>query len=581
MTEFEALIAEELDALAPPPLRRPDWDAVLERARPPFHRRQLVLALAAAIALIACAAAVAAGLGDFDRWLEGAPGKPAPANVQHGFTAANGRSWAAFPTSTRLRELIRTRPGERTYILYGFRSGSLICLQLNAVTLGTTARDCVPISIVAHISAPIVPVSSDGGFADIWHYHFRPTATFSFGIVADGVRAVSARTVDGAHQAIVGGNAYLFVENDPNTANRVVSVTATGPGARRTTVPVTSSFGASGPLGPLAVTAPPGRRARGPTRVEKAIRHPKVGWFMRGERRGLSLESAKLTPTQRQALAAAAGMGGLRLVKPDPFSDVIVGLAGNVCFAGLVGSHGGSIGCSPPKDFFSQGPIPLGGLGTGSQTIVLAGVAADGISRLTLFLTGGEREFVPLRDNLFAISVARSQFPVRVVGYDRRGRVVAIQTPKWLLPEVVPKRARVLQRVLRVRGPEGAAAVLRVSPHVRGIHCWRVAFSTGESRGACVPRISGPSTVQLDVLQPAGRDIFVVGTAGVPRVELRVGSAVIASTRPVRGHFVLAVPRPYLDGKRYLALLRGVNGFGVGVQRQALFFRAQTRAAGR
>src|SRR5207244_3086383 len=81
-----------------------------------------------------------AALGGFDAWLSGKPGKPAPRAEQQLFDAANGRTWAAFPKGTKLRELIRTTVGGKTYVLFGFRSGKSICLRLRAMSLGHTAE---------------------------------------------------------------------------------------------------------------------------------------------------------------------------------------------------------------------------------------------------------------------------------------------------------------------------------------------------------------------------------------------------------------------------------------------------------
>ena len=121
------------------------------RARPEVWRRPLVLVLAATLLVLATAAGVTAALGGFDAWLSGKPGKPAPAAEQQRFEAANGRTWAAFPKGTALRELIRTTLGGKIYVLFGFRSGNTLCLKLRAVSLShSTDPTCTPESTVAH-----------------------------------------------------------------------------------------------------------------------------------------------------------------------------------------------------------------------------------------------------------------------------------------------------------------------------------------------------------------------------------------------------------------------------------------------
>jgi hypothetical protein len=65
---------------------------------------------------------------------------------------------------------------------------------------------------------------------------------------------------------------------------------------------------------------------------------------------------------------------------------------------------------------------------TGSQqSMLVSGVASDSVSRIDLFLNEGERWRVPLKDNVFVISVPRTAFPAKLVGYDTQGKVVAIQ----------------------------------------------------------------------------------------------------------------------------------------------------------
>jgi hypothetical protein len=562
VNELDVLIREELDELAPQPRRPPDWDSVVVRARPPLRRRRVALALVAAVAVLLGATAVAARLGGFDDWLRGKPGKPAPESEQRGFEAANGRSWVAFPTGTELRELIRTRADERTYVLYGFRSGSSVCLRLNAVSLGKSTQACAPVSTLARISAPILIVSGDYTFFD---RRARPSAEVSFGIVADGVSWVDVHAVDGRHRALVGGNAYLFVENEPNTANRVLRVAAVGPTGRRTTVPLAAR------LGPFA-TALAAQRPTGPTKVEALIKNPRIGWYLRGEKRGVSPQQVKLTAEQRKRMQ----LTGARLVKPDPLSDVVVGLQGSFCQIALNGSNEGTWGKGCGPGLFPRGPlnVMMSGYG-GSEFMVVQGLAADGIARVTVFLADGQRQIAPLRHNTFAALVARSQFPIRIVGYDERGRVAAIETPPFSgMP--VPPKARQVEPLLRVRGPNGTEAVLHVGRRVRGFHCWRVDFSTGQSPASCVPPIGGGPKIQVDVVQPAGSDLFVSGAADqvVARVQLEFEDGTTRWLRPARGHFLFAIPEDHLRPTRQFAIVRGYDRQGHRVQRQGFVFRA-------
>src|SRR5205823_14717004 len=98
------------------------------------------------------------------------------------------------------------------------------------------------------------------------------------------------------------------------------------------------------------------RRVWGPQSVdvEAAIKNPRVGWFARHEKRGYSLDQVPLTPEQRANLGRA-GLPGLgRLVKPDPLSNRVVGLTGDLC---LVSGNGSSACSESMHEFFSRGPL--------------------------------------------------------------------------------------------------------------------------------------------------------------------------------------------------------------------------------
>jgi hypothetical protein len=546
--DVEPLIRDELPRLLPAVPDRADWDDVVGRARPAgplWVRRPLAFALAAALAGIVAAAALAATLGGFDGWLRGAPGKPASEEARERFQAANGRAWAAFPTSTELRELIRTEVAGREYVLYGFVSGDSLCLQLAAEGIAFQPRACAPRTALANTSAPVVVGLPQHTFFD---RAARPAVQVSFGIAADGVRRVIVEATDRRHRARVGGNAYLFVEHQPNTGNRVHAITAVDARGRRTTIRLPDAW----PGEPIDA---PG----GPTRVDVRIEHPKVGWLERGEKRGFP----------------AAG-GVIRFVKPDPLSDLAVGVSGSLCLSAIDSS--GKVeaqSCGP--DPFARGPLnALISCRFCGEFMELRGVAADGVVRIVVFAADRSRLTVPLRHNLFAGRVARTQFPFRLVGYDARGRVVATQL--WdLRPRVaVPPAAKRLRPVRRVVGPNGTAATLAVGPGTGGFDCWRVAVSGGPVRGRCIAPYSG-SRFAVDLVQPAGGDVFVAGRAGdaTRRIELRFtdGDKVVANL--VRGHFLLTVPSDHLTRRRQRAFLVSLDAAGNVRARQRIFFRLQ------
>jgi hypothetical protein len=567
VSDVDLPVRRALDALAPEPRREPDWQDVLRRAQPRLLQRPVVLALAATLLLLGTAAGVTAALGGFDAWLSGKPGKTAPAAEQQRFEAANGRTWAAFPKGTELRELIRTTAGGKTYVLFGFRSGHTLCLKLRAVTLGhSTEPACTPESTLAHSTSPIVVVNSDFGFAD---RHAHESAEFSFGIAADGVSRVDVLAVDGRHQASVGGNAYLFVENEPNTGNRVLSISAVGPNAKKTAVSLGTTYGDFGVLS-RSTRQPPG-----PAHVETRIAHPAIGWLLRGEKRGFSSDRLDVSAFTRSNIIVSDA----RFVKPDPLSDIVVGLQGAYC---LLVVQGPSIGqsCSDREDFLSRGAVNVimsGGGGVQASTLV--GAAADGVARLTLFDANGLRIRVPLKDNLFGLRVASSQFSVRLVAYDTRGRVVGTQVFRNELggPTLAPSAFRRLRAVERVGGPNGASGVLRLGGTHRGYRCWRVDFSTGQSPHGCIEIFpTGPWT-SVDLVQPAGRDLFVIGHTRPPvtTVELHFQDGRVVQLTPTSRLFVAAIPRAYLKTRRQLAFAVGYDAAHRVVQRQGFVFRVR------
>ncbi len=563
MNEFSAQIFDQLDGYTPEPDGWPDWRDVVVRARKQRTHRLLV-ALAAAVIVLGSATAVTAALGGFDSWLVGEPGTPASSAEQERFAAAN-RSLASFPRDTKLRELVRANVGGRQYELYGFRSGNSLCLRLKAVSLGhSIGPTCAPLSKVVNATAPVVAVVGNDGFQDRSNL---PSAAVSFGIAADGVSRVEVRAVDGVHRAAIGGNAYLWVDDNPNTGQHVSSVTAIRAGGSRITVPLSRSWGY------LTVDAAPERPPRGPARVQAKIPHPTVGWFLRNERRGVSLgEVRKQLPTSTPLYTN--GLESTRLVKPDPLSNVLVGLTGRWCL--IVYQRGPTDFCSPGREFWSRGPLNVALTSEGDEFVRISGVAADGVERVTVFLSSGERQPAALRDNLFTTLVPAAEFPARIVAFDRHGRVVGVLTWRWRIGGPVPTAAvRNLHAAVRVTGPNGTTAVARVGRSIRGYRCWRIDFSTGQSPGGCSPRIVGGPLARVDGVQPAGRDLFVIGHVfgAVGRVQLEFTNGDVIRARPAAGLFIVAIPREHLRPERQLAFAVGYTTGDLRLQKQGIVFK--------
>jgi hypothetical protein len=59
---------------------------------------------------------------------------------------------------------------------------------------------------------------------------------------------------------------------------------------------------------------------------------------------------------------------------------------------------------------------------------IVSGRASDDVARIEVFLGDGRHWTAPLRDNATGFRVQRAKFPVRVVAYDRAGRVIDVRT---------------------------------------------------------------------------------------------------------------------------------------------------------
>jgi hypothetical protein len=578
VTDLETIVRDELDLLVPDPRRSPAWADVLRRVRT-RRRRVLTAVLAAALVVVGSGAAVAAALGGFDAWLSGDPGAPASAEEQARFDEANSRSWVAFPKGTRLRELIRTEVDGKRYVLLGFRSGDALCLRLEALSFGAHTEDCAPVSALARLSDPLLVIEADHAFGmrDTGPREpgeFAPVAAFvTFGIAADGVRAVELEADDGVHEALVGGNAFLLVEPNPPVGNLVRHVVAVDQQGQRRPVQFAQAAFGMFPGGPPSAGPP-----AGPIRAEATIEHPTVGWFDRREPRGEPLDFRTAGPLQ----ATYA-----RVVQPDGLSNIRVGLAS---VKGRLGGRGpeaevcrvvvqtSSQGAGCGSELFQGRPVAFSESITngGNQFAVIDGVAADGVARIEIFLAGGQSEDVPLRDNLFVALVPRARFPVRVVGYDPAGRVVSTELAEGERPAAPQEAVRSVRPVLRLTGPNGTLAILRVGDPAGGVRCWSLDFAGGGSGGGCTPwPYEGPPPLALGV-QPAGRDVFVTGQvpAAVATVELRLPGGEVEQVRPIAGHVVFPLPLRYLDGERHVVVATGLDPAGKVVARQGIAFKS-------
>jgi hypothetical protein len=433
-------VSDALDILVESFEVTPRWDAVIADAGVVDRRRStrtVAIAAVLAAALLA-AAAYAAGLGDtFSSWLTGSPGSPAPAAEQQGFAQRNQVAFASFPAGTKLRLLFRKSLAGTSFDLLGFRNGDAYCLRLVRTNLPQAIgrNECLRAEELRGHSALVAN--------NVWFSVGKPAQSITgiYGFASDDVAALRVTRARGEERVAVKNNVFLSLTSQPsgtvqhhplpNPVLTVAAVLASGQardvpyvvdgqgiikGGRRLTVP--SYFGGRGVTGTV-----------GPVRVTAPIRHPTIGWVNRREKRG-----GPLPPQSYLALHFG------RVIQPDPDDPVRVGVAiadatgftrghaitGNalciVDFQPLMRGPGSS-GCSPVP--WQSGALMLGGW-IDSPITHFNGLAADGISRVVLYLTGGRKVEAALRDNVFAVAVPQAELGGKLVGYDAKGRVAAI-----------------------------------------------------------------------------------------------------------------------------------------------------------
>jgi hypothetical protein len=465
MIDVEALIREQFSKLDPlPATLSGDWGNVLARVqgapqirssragRKPI--RPAVVAAAVAVLAITgvvtpLGAAIGRSFGDFSAWISGSPGTPASPGDQQAFEQENERSWNGFPAGTQLRQLLQTEAAGMTFKLFGFRSGDSLCLRLVVSDGGGTRLSCAPVSALQQAKEPALVLRADDGVGSIGEpppNGYTPVlASFSFGIVSDGVSAVTLSADDGVHQALIGGNAFLQVSDHPPLGTRTRSVKATAADGSTVALPFSRApFGEND----NALDAPTGRPVTGPKGIERHVNGGRIAWLERQEKRG---EPIPLKPGQHSDVYVGpfATVVFAREIQPDPANPakMILAIAKDtgtatlpppgyvptpgqkkICFGySALGSRTSS--CSPLSGFFVTSPISYGTLieNGGDQFAELEGVVSDDVQALELYLTDGTIQKVELRDNAFAISVGRALLPARIVARDEQGATIGNQ----------------------------------------------------------------------------------------------------------------------------------------------------------
>jgi len=591
MIELDERLRTELDLLVPLPDDLGEWEDVLRRAVSPRRRRRRALVLALTVAAVVGLAvspvggAIARQVGDFSAWLTGDPGEPASAEDQRAFEESNARSWAGFPEGTKLRRLISTEAAGGSFELFGFRTGDSLCLRLTVEGLkpGAPATSCAPLRELRAADSPAVVVLVDYGVGrqnvqPNEDGYVPPQASASFGVVADGVVAVELETGEGPAPALVANNAFLAVTPNPPLRLRSQSLVAQSADGERTEVPIAES-----PFGNSFPAANPGE-APGPTEIDRRVDRGTIGWLFRREPRGQSLAEAGF---DRWGFPFTRGGDVLfaRVVKPDPVGHARVALGlvdvqrdpawmlprptGEQFCSILSALPDVTLGsCGPVGSLFAHKPVTFsvsGSLG-GSQYQVLHGLASDDVARLEVYLATGERLAVPLTDNVFAMEIARTKFPIRLVGYDADGRVVAIWTASDPLTRSGPRPVEGEMRVAkRVVTPTGQVATLRTGPATEGRGCWELRRSgEGEGGGCHQLEHTGPP---LPLNASTSGLVFGTPAPEIAAVELRFRNGERVRTEPVGGVVLHALTAAQLESGG-LELAIGLDDDGDEVARQ-------------
>jgi hypothetical protein len=179
----------------------------------------------------------------------------------------------------------------------------------------------------------------------------------------------------------------------------------------------------------------------GPTRVDRQPSKGTIRWLFRHEQRGQSLWAAGI-PVGSTVGSHWQPVRFARVLQPNPRSSarIVVSLIGrrgrNICMT-VVLPRTGFGGCAIGMDLRPFSVSTAFGLNiTGGDGVVLAGLASDEVARMELFIAGGARRHVPLRDNAFFIRVTSKELPCNLVAYDTHGDVIGTGARSNVLPSL-------------------------------------------------------------------------------------------------------------------------------------------------
>jgi hypothetical protein len=584
MNDADALIRNELALVLPLPRGvEPDWVDVVRRIgpRPRIASRSRLLLAAAAVAVFAAVAtvsplgaAIADGIGSFSAWLSGSPGTPATPAEQQSFEEANARSWAGFAPGTKLRRLMETNLSATQFTLYGFRSGDQLCLRLVAQggASGATTH-CAPEHELQTARTPAFVVAADeplGGSYGAANADGYTASRFlvTFGIASDGVNAVTVNADDGNHDALVDGNAFLYIADHPAAGTRVRHVEALAADGSRVALPFESS-----PYGMFDLSKAPVGTVQGPSAVERQVSGGTIGWVTGLQPRGSEVSADMLdritTMATQMSVIPHFGPGSrwpekplhvlmARIVQPDPNDSVRFAIEAvsttdqmtpgddGICWQTITGNAMGGT-CTALQDLFKNQVFSgsFGGSGA-SQYELFSGIASDDVASMKLYLADKNVVDVALRDNAYIARAARAAFPARLVAFDKDGKVIGVQTfENDGMTTPAPDAARKsVHELARVTGVNGGVGTLRAGTPAGGWRCWSISFKGGQEQGGCTPWPPKDEGLKTVGVASSGGDHFFAGevTPNVANAILTYADGSTDTVKAIDGFFLYAIP---------------------------------------
>ena len=375
------------------------------------------------------------------------------------------------------------------------------------------------------------------------------------GIAADSVHNVTLNDQSGSHTVQAVSNAFLYLAPAPAVGQRVQRISART-ATRSVAVPFAPApfeFGAAIGTG----------TATGPTRIQRKVTGGTIGWLDRHIPRGQPLS---LIPARTRTYVVRHTVFG-RVLDPNPSLPLRIavtlstsrhgGKATGVC-TWLVGPTGNGGGCAVRKTLFSTSPLTAGtSLDSGSDEFAtVSGLASDDVAHISAYLKNGQTQPVPLRDNTYIVQIARSQFPIRLVAYDRQNKVIGF-TPALqglIGGGVAPARGRA-RLIKRVTTATGGWAELLTGPATGGGSCmyirWYESKHAGGDGGGCS---NAPNATPLALNTNGNPTNLLYGRArrDVATIELHYQDSTKTVVTPTDGFVIYAIPRAHLASGRQL-----------------------------